>query len=105
MLQTCIREVSTAHDRQALYKNSEQFIVMIQARMRGYLARRRFHELKSFLSTMIPTVVKIQVSSVMVNVAYFVIDGSSLHQCDKLFITDTEYSLQFDVTWLRLDVF
>lgn len=59
-IQACIAEVTAAYDRQLLYQMNERFIVLLQARFRGALARRRFHKLKIFYRTRLPAIIKIQ---------------------------------------------
>ncbi|KAK2148244.1 hypothetical protein LSH36_507g01001 [Paralvinella palmiformis] len=59
-IQGCISEVTAAHDRQLLFKANEKFIVLVQSRIRGYLARRKYNERVSFLYTRLPAIIKIQ---------------------------------------------
>lgn len=59
-IQGCVSEVTAAHDRQLLFKANEKFIILVQSRIRGYLARKRYNERLSFLYTRLPAIIKIQ---------------------------------------------
>ena len=55
--------VTAAYDRGLLFKANERFVVLVQTRVRGFLARRRFAERVAFMKTQLPAITKIQVRS------------------------------------------
>ncbi|XP_015453832.1 ras GTPase-activating-like protein IQGAP3 [Pteropus alecto] len=59
-IQSAVTTVTAAHDRQQLWEASVGFVVQLQARLRGVLARQRFAERSRFLRTWLPAVVRIQ---------------------------------------------
>ncbi|XP_023390059.1 ras GTPase-activating-like protein IQGAP3 [Pteropus vampyrus] len=59
-IQAAVTTVTAAHDRQQLWEASVGFVVQLQARLRGVLARQRFAERSRFLRTWLPAVVRIQ---------------------------------------------
>ncbi|KAF6293016.1 IQ motif containing GTPase activating protein 3 [Rhinolophus ferrumequinum] len=59
-IQSAVTKVTAAHDRQQLWKAHVGFVVQLQARLRGFLARREFAERSLFLRTWLPAVTKIQ---------------------------------------------
>lgn len=60
-LQSCITEVTSAHDRLRLYRDHEKYIIQLQARVRGCLARQRIAVRLSYFRKQLPAVLKIQV--------------------------------------------
>ncbi len=60
-LQTFVSEVTSAYDRELLFKSNEPFIIKLQSHVRGYLARKRFNERMNFMRTQLPAITKIQV--------------------------------------------
>jgi hypothetical protein len=60
-LQTCVSEVTSAHDRQRFYLNHERYIIKLQARIRGCLERKHVHMRLRFLKDQLPAVITIQV--------------------------------------------
>ena len=62
LLQSAVTKVTTAYDRQQLWKANVGFIIRLQARLRGFLVRQKFAEHSHFLRTWLPAVVKIQVA-------------------------------------------
>ncbi|KAL5004093.1 hypothetical protein ScPMuIL_017549 [Solemya velum] len=59
-IQQVVIDVTSAHDRELLYKANEKFIILIQAHLRGYLTRRDYNERLSYMNTQLPAIVKIQ---------------------------------------------
>ncbi|KAL1778167.1 ras GTPase-activating IQGAP3 isoform X1 [Sigmodon hispidus] len=59
-IQSVITKVTAAHDRQLLWKANVGFIIQLQARLRGFLVRRKFAERSHFLRSLLPAVIKIQ---------------------------------------------
>ncbi|XP_047559972.1 ras GTPase-activating-like protein IQGAP3 [Lutra lutra] len=59
-IQSAVTKVTTAHDRQQLWKANVGFVVQLQARLRGFLVRQEFAERSRFLRTWLPAVIKIQ---------------------------------------------
>ncbi|KAF4021228.1 hypothetical protein G4228_013169 [Cervus hanglu yarkandensis] len=62
-IQSAVTKVTTAHDRQQLWKANVGFIIRLQARLRGFLVRQKFAEHSHFLRTWLPAVVKIQIQA------------------------------------------
>uniref|UniRef100_A0A8C4MVG6 IQ motif containing GTPase activating protein 3 n=1 Tax=Equus asinus asinus TaxID=83772 RepID=A0A8C4MVG6_EQUAS len=61
-IQSAVTKVTTAHDRQQLWKANVGFVIQLQARLRGFLVRQKFAEHSHFLTTWLPAVIKIQVT-------------------------------------------
>ena len=61
-----ISEVTAEHNREMLFKANEDFIVLVQAHVRGYLTRRAFRERMEFLSQQLPAITTIQVHTTVV---------------------------------------
>uniref|UniRef100_A0A2K6GXB6 IQ motif containing GTPase activating protein 3 n=1 Tax=Propithecus coquereli TaxID=379532 RepID=A0A2K6GXB6_PROCO len=59
-IQSAITKVTAAHDRQQLWKANVSFVIQLQARLRGFLVRRKFAERSHFLRIWLPAVIKIQ---------------------------------------------
>ncbi|XP_019663242.1 ras GTPase-activating-like protein IQGAP3 isoform X2 [Ailuropoda melanoleuca] len=59
-IQSAVTKVTTAHDRQQLWKANVGFVIQLQARLRGFLVRQKFAERSHFLRTWLPAVIKIQ---------------------------------------------
>uniref|UniRef100_A0A8C4MU63 IQ motif containing GTPase activating protein 3 n=1 Tax=Equus asinus asinus TaxID=83772 RepID=A0A8C4MU63_EQUAS len=59
-IQSAVTKVTTAHDRQQLWKANVGFVIQLQARLRGFLVRQKFAEHSHFLTTWLPAVIKIQ---------------------------------------------
>ncbi|XP_037354419.1 ras GTPase-activating-like protein IQGAP3 isoform X2 [Talpa occidentalis] len=59
-IQSAITKVTAAHDRRQLWKANVDFVIRLQARLRGFLARQKFAERSHFLRTWLPAVIKIQ---------------------------------------------
>ncbi|XP_054995371.1 ras GTPase-activating-like protein IQGAP3 [Sorex araneus] len=59
-IQLAVTKVTAAHDRRLLWKASEGFVIRLQARLRGFLARQAFSERAHFLRTQLPAVLTIQ---------------------------------------------
>ncbi|XP_008049212.1 ras GTPase-activating-like protein IQGAP3 [Carlito syrichta] len=59
-IQSAITKVTSAHDRQQLWKANVSFVVQLQARLRGFLVRQKFAEQSHFLRTWLPAVISIQ---------------------------------------------
>ena len=51
------------HNRELLFEANEDFIVQVQAHIRGFLVRKKFRDRKTFLHEQEPAVVKIQVDT------------------------------------------
>ena len=64
--QGMISEVTAEHNREMLFKANEDFIVLVQAHVRGYLTRRAFRERMEFLSQQLPAITTIQVNTTVV---------------------------------------
>ena len=64
--QGVISEVTAEHNREMLFKANEDFIVLVQAHVRGYLTRRAFRERMEFLSQQLPAITTIQVHTAVV---------------------------------------
>ena len=61
LFQTCLSAVTATYDRELLFQANEKFIVMIQSRVRGYLARKQYNERVNFMQTQLPAIVRLQV--------------------------------------------
>ncbi|XP_029437065.1 LOW QUALITY PROTEIN: ras GTPase-activating-like protein IQGAP3 [Rhinatrema bivittatum] len=59
-MQAIITRVTGAYDRERQWEASAQLIVQLQARMRGYLARREFAQRSLILRKQLPAVLRIQ---------------------------------------------
>ncbi|XP_004027024.5 ras GTPase-activating-like protein IQGAP3 isoform X3 [Gorilla gorilla gorilla] len=59
-IQSAVTKVTTAYDRQQLWKANVGFVIQLQARLRGFLVRQKFAEHSHFLRTWLPAVIKIQ---------------------------------------------
>jgi len=59
-IQSCVTDVTSAYDRQLLFKSNERMIVNIQARIRGYIARKRCKERLAFMQTQLPAILRVQ---------------------------------------------
>ncbi|XP_070211492.1 ras GTPase-activating-like protein IQGAP1 isoform X2 [Littorina saxatilis] len=59
-IQGVVSEVTVEHNRQMLFIANEDFIVRVQAHIRGYLARKAFRDRKQYLSEQLPAITKIQ---------------------------------------------
>ncbi|KAG8519948.1 Ras GTPase-activating-like protein IQGAP3 [Galemys pyrenaicus] len=62
-IQSAVTKVTAAHDRRQLWKANVDFVVRLQARLRGFLARQKFAERSYFLRTWLPAVIKIQIQA------------------------------------------
>ena len=62
LLQSAVTTVTTAYDRQQLWKANVGFIIRLQARLRGFLVRQKFAKRSHFLRTWLPAIIKIQVA-------------------------------------------
>ena len=60
-IQSCVSDVTAAHNRQLLFKANEGLIVLLQARVRGALARRRLHSRCALFHDNQQHIVKMQV--------------------------------------------
>lgn len=59
-IQSVVSEVTAEHNRQMLFTANEDFIVLVQAHIRGYLTRRQFRQRIEFLNQQLPAVTIIQ---------------------------------------------
>ncbi|XP_043935713.1 ras GTPase-activating-like protein IQGAP3 [Protopterus annectens] len=59
-IQDVISRVSAAHNRELLWQTSLEFIVRLQARMRGYLIRKEVLRRRNFLQKQLPAIIKMQ---------------------------------------------
>ncbi|XP_008851771.1 ras GTPase-activating-like protein IQGAP3 isoform X2 [Nannospalax galili] len=59
-IQSVITKITTVHDRQLLWKANVNFVIQLQAHLRGFLVRQKFAEQSHFLRTWLPAVIKIQ---------------------------------------------
>ncbi|XP_057582766.1 ras GTPase-activating-like protein IQGAP3 isoform X5 [Hippopotamus amphibius kiboko] len=59
-IQSAVTKVTAAHDRRQLWEANVGFIIRLQARLRGFLARKKFAERSHFLRTWLPAVTQIQ---------------------------------------------
>ncbi|XP_074836699.1 ras GTPase-activating-like protein IQGAP3 [Carettochelys insculpta] len=59
-IQSTITGVTVAHDQDRLWESHAGFVVMLQARMRGYLVRQEFLARRHRLREQLPAVLKIQ---------------------------------------------
>ncbi|XP_006895969.1 PREDICTED: ras GTPase-activating-like protein IQGAP3 [Elephantulus edwardii] len=59
-IQAAVTKVTAAYDRQQLWKANIDFVIQLQARLRGFLVRQQFAERSHFVKTWLPAVVKIQ---------------------------------------------
>lgn len=64
IFQSVISEVTAEHNREMLFKANEEFIVLVQAHIRGYLVRKAFRDRITYLSQQTPTVTKLQVDNI-----------------------------------------
>lgn len=60
-VQGVVSEVTAEHNRQMLFKANEQGIILGQARVRGYLARKKYQDRKAYLAEQTPAVTRLQV--------------------------------------------
>ncbi|XP_007441316.2 ras GTPase-activating-like protein IQGAP3 isoform X1 [Python bivittatus] len=61
-IQAAIARVTSAHDRERLWGSNVRLVIRLQARMRGFLVRRKWAARRRFLSQQVPAAVKIQAS-------------------------------------------
>ncbi|XP_025077670.1 ras GTPase-activating-like protein IQGAP1 isoform X2 [Pomacea canaliculata] len=61
-VQGVVSEVTAEHNRQMLFKANEQGIILGQARVRGYLARKKYQDRKAYLAEQTPAVTRLQAS-------------------------------------------
>ncbi|XP_077181510.1 ras GTPase-activating-like protein IQGAP3 [Paroedura picta] len=59
-IQLAIARVTAAHDQERLWKSNIQFVIQLQARLRGFLVRQDFTARWRLLSKQIPAAIKIQ---------------------------------------------
>ncbi|KAG5271265.1 hypothetical protein AALO_G00177810 [Alosa alosa] len=59
-IQAILNSVTSAHSREAQWKASSHLVVALQARVRGFLVRRKLAERLHFLNTHLPAIVTIQ---------------------------------------------
>ncbi|XP_078531351.1 ras GTPase-activating-like protein IQGAP2 isoform X2 [Lissotriton helveticus] len=61
-IQTIVGQATASHDREQLWFANENLIVMLQARIRGYLIRKAYNERKAYLQKQEPSAIKLQAS-------------------------------------------
>ena len=61
LVQGVVSEVTAEHNREMLFKTNEDFIILVQAHVRGYLARKAFRDRMDFLFQQQPAITTIQV--------------------------------------------
>ncbi|XP_069079697.1 ras GTPase-activating-like protein IQGAP2 isoform X1 [Pleurodeles waltl] len=61
-IQAIVGQVTASHDREQLWFANENLIVMLQARIRGYLIRKAYNERKAYLQKQEPYAIKLQAS-------------------------------------------
>ncbi|XP_071965733.1 ras GTPase-activating-like protein IQGAP1 isoform X2 [Antedon mediterranea] len=59
-IQAILTRVTSAHDRQLLFKSNEDKIITLQAHTRGMIARKSFHERMDFIRRQLPAIIKLQ---------------------------------------------
>ncbi|CAH2297228.1 ras GTPase-activating IQGAP2 isoform X1, partial [Pelobates cultripes] len=61
-IQTIVGNITADYNREQLWMANESLIILLQARMRGYLVRKGFKERKTYLHQQEPSAVKLQAS-------------------------------------------
>uniref|UniRef100_G3WR35 IQ motif containing GTPase activating protein 3 n=1 Tax=Sarcophilus harrisii TaxID=9305 RepID=G3WR35_SARHA len=59
-IQAAITTVTAAYDRHQLWRANVDFVIQLQARMRGFLVRQEFAKHSHFLKIWLPAIIKIQ---------------------------------------------
>lgn len=59
-IQGVVTEVTAEHNREMLFRANEEFIVLVQAHVRGYLTRKAFRDRMNFLSQQMPAITTLQ---------------------------------------------
>nr|KAG5685671.1 hypothetical protein BaRGS_014478 [Batillaria attramentaria] len=59
-IQGVATEVTDEHNREMLFKANEEFIVLVQAHIRGYLTRKAFRDRMDYLSQQLPAITTLQ---------------------------------------------
>ncbi|XP_076443787.1 ras GTPase-activating-like protein IQGAP1 isoform X2 [Babylonia areolata] len=59
-IQRVVTEVTDEHNREMLFRANEDFIVLVQAHVRGYLTRKAFRDRMGFLTEQLPAITTIQ---------------------------------------------
>ena len=57
-----MNEVTAEHNREMLFKANEDFIVIVQSHMRGYLVRKAYQDRLQYLHNQLPAIKTIQVT-------------------------------------------
>ena len=60
-IQSCVSEVTSAHNRELLFRANEPLVIKLQALTRGLLARRRYNKQRSYYHEHESDIVKLQV--------------------------------------------